>query len=106
MKRFDIFWGNLDPVQGSEISKRRPVVIISPDELNAIIRTVMVLPVTTKFRAHYPFRVASKINGRAGQIALDQIRAVDKSRLGQKMAELDAATAEEVLDKLRSFFAA
>lgn len=103
VKRFDVFLVNLDPTIGSEIKKTRPCVIISPDEMNRHIRTVIVAPMTTKGR-DYPTRVACKFQGKQGQVVLDQIRTVDKARLTRKLGRLTAKTAQDVLATLAEMF--
>lgn len=80
--RFDVFLVNLDPTRGSEIQKTRPCLVISPDEMNRFIRTVILAPMTTNGRA-YPTRVGCSFDGKVGQIVLDQIRTVDKVRARQ-----------------------
>jgi mRNA interferase MazF len=96
VKRFDVYLVNLDPTVGSEIKKTRPCLIISPDEMNRWIRTVIVAPMTTKGQP-YPTRVSCEFQGKEGQVVLDQIRTVDKSRLVQKLGRIDKATQREVL---------
>src|SRR5271163_2966839 len=96
INRFEIYLINLDPTIGAEIQKTRPCLVVSPDEMNHHIRTVLVAPMTTKGRA-YPTRVACRFKRKDGQIVLDQIRAVDQSRLIKKLGRLDDNTAEEVL---------
>lgn len=103
VKRFDIFLVNLDPTIGSEIQKTRPCLIISPDEMNRNIRTVIIAPMTTKGR-DYPTRVACKFQGKQGQIVLDQIRTIDKSRLVKKLSQLKEESRAEVLDTLAEMF--
>jgi mRNA interferase MazF len=102
--QFDVFLVSLDPTQGSEINKTRPCVIISPDELNDSIRTVIIAPMTTKGR-EYPTRVACEFMGKTGQIVLDQIRTIDKTRLVKKLGAITESEAEEVLDVLQELFA-
>ncbi|HYE75542.1 MAG TPA: type II toxin-antitoxin system PemK/MazF family toxin [Blastocatellia bacterium] len=104
VKRFDIFLVNLDPTIGSEIKKTRPCLVISPDQMNRHINTVIIAPMTTKGRA-YPTRVACKFQGKQGQIVLDQIRTVDKTRLVKKAGRIDAKTQTEVLKVLEEMFA-
>jgi mRNA interferase MazF len=104
VKRFDVYLINLDPTIGSEIKKTRPCVIISPDEMNIYINTVIVAPMSTKGR-EYPTRVAGKFQGKKGQIVLDQIRTVDKARLGRRLGRIDAQTQAEVLSVLGEMFA-
>lgn len=103
-KRFDVFLVNLDPTIGSEIQKTRPCVIISPDEMNRHISTVIIAPMTTKGRI-YPTRVSCQFQGKDGQIVLDQIRTVDKSRLVKKIGEISQDEQKEVLDILAEMFA-
>ncbi|MCB8917079.1 MAG: type II toxin-antitoxin system PemK/MazF family toxin [Ardenticatenaceae bacterium] len=103
VKRFDIFLVNLDPTIGSEIQKTRPCLIISPDEMNRNIRTVIVAPMTTKGR-DYPTRVACEFQGKQGQIVLDQIRTIDKSRLVRKLGQLKEESRADVLDTLAEMF--
>ena len=104
VKRFDVYLVSLDPTQGSEIRKTRPCLILSPDEMNRPLRTVIVAPMTTKGRA-YPTRVRCRFQGKDGQIVLDQIRTVDKGRLVKRLGPLDRATADKTLDALREMFA-
>jgi mRNA interferase MazF len=104
IKRFDVYRINLDPTIGSEIQKNRPCLIISPDEMNRFIRTVIVAPMTTKGKS-YPTRVTCKFQGKQGQIVLDQIRTVDKSRLVQRLGKIDKQTQTEVLSILGEMFA-
>ena len=103
-KRFDVFLVNLDPVVGSEIQKTRPCVIISPDQVNRHIATVIIAPMTTKGQP-YPTRVVCQFQGKQGQIVLDQIRTVDKTRLIQKLGEIDLDEQKAVLDTLAEMFA-
>lgn len=104
VKRFDVFLINLDPTMGSEIRKSRLCLIISPDEMNKFIATVIVAPMTTKGR-NYPTRVTCSFKGKKGQVVLDQIRTVDKTRLVKKLGSIDAEIQEEVLSKLAEMFA-
>ena len=104
IKRFDVYLIELDPTQGSEISKTRPCLVISPDEMNRWIRTVIIAPMTTKGQT-YPTRVACTFQGKEGQIVLDQIRTVDKSRLTSRLGRIDEATGSRVLAILSEMFA-
>jgi len=104
IKRFDVYLINLDPTIGSEIQKTRPCLVISPDEMNRFIRTVIVAPMTTKGRS-YPTRVSCKFQGRQGQIVLDQIRTVDKTRLVRRLGKIGKQTQAEVLSILGEMFA-
>ena len=104
IKRFDVYLVNLDPTVGSEIRKARPCLIISPDEMNRFIATVIVAPMTTKGR-DYPTRVPCAFKDKEGQVVLDQIRTIDKSRLVQKLGRVDKQTQEDVLSILSEMFA-
>ena len=104
VERFDVYLVNLDPTIGSEIKKTRPCLIISPDEMNRWIQTVIVAPMTTKGQS-YPTRVACVFEDRKGQIVLDQIRTVDKARLVRKLGRIDESTQQEVLVTLAELFA-
>lgn len=104
VKRFDVFVVSLDPTVGREIRKSRPCVIISPDEMNKWISTVIVAPMTTKGR-EYPSRIACRFKGKRGQIVLDQIRTVDKARLVQRLGKIEARTGLQALSVLTEMFA-
>ena len=104
VSRFDVFLVNLDPTVGSEIRKSRPCVVVSPDEMNAYVRTVVVAPLTTAGRP-YPSRVPTRFDGKEGQVVIDQLRTVDKTRLVRHLGALDPSEAAAVLDVLREFFA-
>ena len=104
VKRFDVYLVNLDPTVGSEIKKTRPCLVVSPDEMNRWIRTVIVAPMTTKGQP-YPTRVPCKFQGKGGQVVLDQIRTVDKSRLVQKLGRIDKDAQREVLVTIAEMFA-
>jgi mRNA interferase MazF len=93
----------LDPTRGSEIRKTRPCVIVSPDELNYHLRTVIVAPMTTAGNA-YPFRPACRFAGKVGRVALDQIRTVDRERLRKPLGVLSPATLRTVFDVLAEMF--
>lgn len=104
VKRFDVYLVNLDPTVGSEIRKARPCLIISPDEMNQHIATVIVAPMTSKGR-DYPTRVKCIFEGKSGQVVLDQIRTVDKIRLVQKLGRIEQETQGDVLTLLAEIFA-
>ena len=101
--RDDVWLVNLDPTQGSEIRKSRPCVVVSPDEMNLYLQTVIVAPMTTTVRA-YPTRVAVRFRGRHGQIALDQLRAIDKQRLVRRLGVIPGAIAGLASDTLVEMF--
>lgn len=104
VKRFEVYLVKLDPNKGSEIHKTRPCAVVSPDQMNRYIQTVIVAPMMTRGQK-YPTRVACEFDGKPGQIVLDQIRTVDKARLVKKSGELDAETQQEVLRVLAEMFA-
>lgn len=104
VRRYDIYLVNLDPTQGSEMQKMRPCVVISPDEMNRYISTVIIAPMTSTQR-DYPSRVNVTFQRKKGQVVLDQIRAVDKSRLVKRLGVLPDARAREVAGVLREMFA-
>lgn len=93
----------LDPTKGSEIRKTRPCLIISPDELNRHLRTVVVVPMTTGGRA-YPWRVPCRFQRRSGYVAVDQLRTVDTERLVGRLGKLDSDTVTQVLRVLQEMF--
>ncbi len=103
VKRFEVYLVNLDPTVGSEIKKSRPCLIISPDEMNRFIATVIVAPMTTKGR-EYPTRISCFFQGKRGQIILDQIRTVDKSRLVKRLGKMGPKTQMDVLSVLAEMF--
>ena len=105
VKRFDVFLVNLDPTIGSEIQKTRPCVVISPDEMNRYIATVIIAPMTTKGKK-YPTRILCQFQGKEGQIILDQIRTIDKARLVKKLGEISHDEQRALLTTLAEMFAA
>jgi mRNA interferase MazF len=104
VKRFDVHLINLDPTVGSEIQKTRPCLVISPDEMNRFIKTVIVAPMITK-GTPYPTRIVCKFQGKQGQIVLGQIRTVDKTRLVRRLGRVGKQTQAEVLSVLGEMFA-
>jgi mRNA interferase MazF len=105
VKRFDVFLINLDPTDvGSEIQKTRPCLIISPDEMNRHIKTVIVAPMTSAGK-DYPTRVPCTFKKKQGQVVLDQIRTIDKSRLIKKLGTIDSKAQLEVISTLQQLFA-
>ncbi len=103
VNRFDVFLVSLDPTLGHEIKKTRPCAIVSPDEMNHHIGTVIIAPMTTKGR-DYPTRVPCTFQGVDGQIVLDQIRTVDKTRFAKKLGRLSPAASDRVLNVLIEMF--
>ena len=104
VRRFEIYLVGLDPAIGSEIQKPRPCVVISPDEMNRHIRTIIIAPLTSTGRP-YPTQVECHLGGKAGQIVLDQIRIVDKARLIKKLGTLPDSVQADVLQGLAELFA-
>lgn len=102
--RGEVYLIQLDPTRGSEIRKTRPCLVVSPDELNAHLRTVIVAPMTTGGRP-YPFRVRCRFEKKQGHVVLDQLRTVDSERLVKRLGALSPATLETVLDRLQEMFA-
>ncbi len=104
VKRFEIYLINLDRLVGREIKKTRPCLIVSPDEMNRHIATIIIAPMTTKGR-DYPTRVSCQFQGKNGQVVLDQLRTVDKKRLVKKLGRIDKRTQQAVLSALAEMFA-
>jgi mRNA interferase MazF len=104
VNRFDVYLINLDPTVGSEIHKTRPCVIISPDEMNRHIHTVIVAPLTTAGK-EYPTRVSCEFKKKKGHIVFDQVRTIDKKRLIKNLGTLDAETQLKVISVLQQLFA-
>ncbi|MDB5155892.1 MAG: type toxin-antitoxin system PemK/MazF family toxin [Mucilaginibacter sp.] len=95
VKQYGVYWINLDPTIGSEVSKTRPCIIISPDELNRFIRTVIIAPLTHTIKL-YPTRVICDINGDKGSVMLDQIKTVDKTRIGNYITTITTDEIEKI----------
>lgn len=98
-RRDEVWLVRLDPTQGSEIRKTRPCLIVSPDEMNRYLRTVIVAPMTTTTRP-YPTRVAVRFQGKSGQVALDQMRVIDDQRLVRRLGTVSAGAAEAASEVL------
>ena len=103
VKQFDVYLVSLDPTKGSEIKKTRPCLVISPDEMNKALNTVLIAPMTTTLR-NYPTRVKTTFQGKKGDIALDQIRAIDKKRLVKQLGSIHHAAATKTLSVLQEMF--
>lgn len=103
VKRFEVYLVTLDPTLGSEIQKTRPCVVISPDEMNRFVRTVIIAPLTTHGK-DYPTRISCFFQGKEGQIVLDQIRTVDKVRLVKRLGIIDADSGKKILYRLQEMF--
>ena len=95
-KQYYVFWVELNPTKGSEMQKKRPCVIISPNEMNDTLNTVTIAPITSTLKVNYPFRINTIIANRNSSIALDHIRTVDKTRLGSKICKLDEDTSRKI----------
>ncbi len=104
VKRFDVYLVNLDPAIGSEIRKTRPCLIVSPDEMNRNIRTVIIAPMTSA-KKDYPSRVSCEFRKKQGQIVLDQIRTIDKRRLVKRLGSIGTKAQAEVVSVLQKMFA-
>ncbi len=102
--RFSVFLVNLDPTLGSEMKKTRPCVVVSPDEMNRHLSTVIIAPLTSSLRG-YATRVGCVFDNRSGEIALDQVRAVDKFRLVKMMGKIQESESQQVLSVLQIMFA-
>lgn len=103
VSRFDVWWTDLDPVRGSEIAKTQPCVVVSPDELNASMRTVVVMPMTSAVRP-WPFRLSLSFDGKDGQVCVDQIRTIDKTRLRSKAGALDEYQSSSLKALIREMY--
>ncbi len=103
IRRGDVFLINLNPTRGDEIQKTRPCAVVSPDELNAYLRTFIVAPLTTGGHP-YPFRAPCRFQGRAGYVVMDQIRTVDRERLVRRLGKLSSSTLGRVLAVLQEMF--
>jgi mRNA interferase MazF len=104
VRRFDVFLIALDPTVGSEIQKTRPCLVISPDEMNRHVATAIVAPMTTKGQP-YPSRIPCQFEGKDGQVVLDQLRTVDKTRFVKFLGRIPDETQRAVLDTLARMFA-
>lgn len=102
--RFEVYLVSLDPTIVHEIRKTRPCLVISPDEMNHYLTTVIVAPMTTRKRS-YPSRIDCRFQGKSGQVVLDQLRTVDKARLVRKLGRVSQRTAQRVLGILSEMFA-
>lgn len=101
--RSEVYLVGLDPTVGAEMQKTRPCLVVSPDEMNHFIRTVIIAPLTTGGRP-YPTRVPCRFQNTEGQVVLDQLRAVDSTRLVKRLGRIDPATMDTVLSTLQEMF--
>lgn len=97
--QYEVFWISLDPSQGSEMSKTRPCVVVSPDEMNEFLRTLIIIPITSTIKA-YPWRISCIISNKQGSIATDQIKVVDRARIGSKIGKLSRSEITLLKDTL------
>jgi mRNA interferase MazF len=104
VKRFDVYLVSLDPTVGREMQKTRPSIIVSPDVMNRLLGTVIVAPMSTRIRT-FPYRVSCRFQGKPGQIALDQLRTVDKVRLVKRLGQVSLPVQKAVLAALAELFA-
>jgi mRNA interferase MazF len=98
--QYEVYWISLDPSLGSEMTKTRPCVIISPNELNQYLRTVIIAPITSTIRA-YIWRVLCTVSGKKGEIAVDQLKVVDKTRIGAKISKLSNKEISELKEVIQ-----
>jgi mRNA interferase MazF len=90
VKRYEVRWVSLDPLQGAEMAKTRPAVIVSLDALNQRLQTVTICPLTTQLHPPWRTRLGCRVGGRSAEIAVDQIRTINKARLGRKLGSLSS----------------
>jgi mRNA interferase MazF len=102
--RGEVYWVNLNPTQGAEVNKVRPCLIISPDQANRHLQTVLVAPITSTLHG-YPTRIPCTIKGKSGEIMLDQMRSISKDRLKDKITSLSDENLHSTLSILRDYFA-
>lgn len=101
INQYDVFWTDLNPTQGAEINKIRPCVVVSPPEMNHYLQTVIIVPVTSRVREGYPTRLTFTVGNVTGEMVLDQIRAIDKTRLREKIGCLTDADILQVKSILK-----
>lgn len=103
VRRYEVHLVSLDPTVGSEMKKTRPCVVVSPDEANEALHTVVVAPLTTTLR-NYPTRVRTRFQGKTGEIAIDQLRALDRRRLARRLGTISPDTQRRLTATLLEFF--
>jgi mRNA interferase MazF len=96
IERYGIYWASLDPVRGGKMAKTRPVVVISDESMNRYLATIVVLPLTSRLHPRWPSRIQTHVEGQESEIAVDQIRTISKSRLGDHIATLEAPVASAI----------
>ncbi len=102
VNQYDVYWIILDPTIGSEINKTRPCLVISPNESNKYLNTLLIAPITSTIR-NFPMRINITLEGKNGQIALDQIRCIDKERLKNKIDTLSKSKIQSVKNHLKNY---
>jgi mRNA interferase MazF len=95
VQQYEVYWISLDPAQGSEMAKNRPCVIVSPDEMNQFLRTLIIIPITSTIK-NYPWRMECLISDRKGSIATDQLKVIDRVRIGSKIGKLSTEEISEL----------
>lgn len=103
-QRGDIFWVKLDPTIGSEIAKTRPAVILSNNIANELSRRVIIAPITSKMTKIFPFEAPIELHGKKGKVLLDQLRTIDKMRLGKRISNCDIDTLNYIEEALLVVF--
>ena len=103
VKRFGVYWINLNPTIGAEMQKIRPAVVISPDVMNDNLKTVIIAPLTSTLRK-YPFRINVELNGKEGQVALDHLRSIDKKRVGKSLGTLSEQESTDLINTITEMF--
>lgn len=103
IERFSVYWVDLGPTRGSKIKKTRPCIIVSPDELNRHMNTAIIVPLTSAIR-NYPFRVHCLVGGKEGEVAIDQLKTIDKSRIGDYISSLRKSEIRQIKEVLQQMF--
>ena len=103
VEQYEVYWVELDPTRGGEMAKTRPCVVVTPSDLNMYLTTVVIVPITSTIR-NYPYRVLCSGAGREGEIATDQIRTVDKSRLKRKIGDLNFSEIKRLREVFQQMF--
>ncbi len=96
VERYGVYWVELDPTRGSEIAKTRPALVVSDEDMNRFLATVVVCPITSRLHPAWPSRVQTEVDGREAEIAVDQIRTIDKARLRGFVGTIQPEAAAEV----------
>jgi mRNA interferase MazF len=103
VNQYEIYWVKLDPVEGSEMAKTRPCVVISPNEMNDYLKTVLIAPLTTNLKPVY-WRVQVLVDGHNGMVALDHIRSISKTRIGSYIGKLRTTEIQEIKNVIQEMF--